>query len=119
MFDNTVGVGVRCTDAALGQLPLVLDANARCIRGIEMTPLLSGEFSLLEFLGMRAGLWHTTQALSRHVYDRDDPGARQLVWKYTSMLRAKLNAGLPHLIENCRRRGYRCTIPIQVAGEPG
>ena len=93
---------------------LVLDADARCIRGIDMEPLLSGEFMLLAFLGTRARVWQTSRALSLRVYHREDPGGLQLVWKYTSTLRKKLSASLPGLLEVCRRRGYRCGVPLRL-----
>ncbi|HEU4579603.1 MAG TPA: winged helix-turn-helix domain-containing protein [Polyangiaceae bacterium] len=93
---------------------LVLDSDARCIRGIDMDPLLTGEFLLLAFLGTRARVWQTSRALSAKVYHREDPGGMQLVWKYTSTLRKKLSASLPGLVEVCRRRGYRCGMPLRV-----
>jgi DNA-binding response OmpR family regulator len=79
-----------------------------------MAPLLRGEFKLLEFFGTHSGKWYSCQKLSVLVYDRDDPSARQLVWKYVSMLRKKLAPALPDLIEMCRRRGYRCRVPLSV-----
>jgi DNA-binding response OmpR family regulator len=93
---------------------LVLDADARCIRGIDMDPLLSGEFMLLAFLGTRACIWQTSRAISARVYQREDPGGLQLVWKYASTLRKKLSASLPGVLEVCRRRGYRCGVPLRV-----
>jgi DNA-binding response OmpR family regulator len=93
---------------------LVLDADARCIRGIEMDALLTGEFLLLAFLGSRARVWQTSRALAIRVYEREDPGGLQLVWKYWSTLRRRLRTSLPGLLEVCRRRGYRCTVPLSV-----
>jgi DNA-binding response OmpR family regulator len=92
----------------------MLDANERRIRGFEMPPLLSGEFALLTYLGGRPGIWQSSYRLSLEVYRRDDAGARQLVWKYTSTLRQKLARAAPDLIERCRRRGYCCGAPILV-----
>jgi DNA-binding response OmpR family regulator len=93
---------------------LILDADARCIRGIEMAALLRGEFLLLAFLGSRARVWQTSRALAIRVYEREDPGGLQLVWKYWSTLRKSLRTSLPGLLEVCRRRGYRCTVPLSV-----
>jgi len=98
---------------------LVLDTNARCIRGIEMEVLLRGELLLLAFLGRRARIWQTSRALAIRVYEREDPGGLQLVWKYWSNLRKKLSASLPGLLEVCRRRGYRCTVPLSVVSYDG
>lgn len=92
----------------------VLDRADRTIEGISMAPLLGGEFKLLEFLGARPGKWHSCHVISVKVYDRDDPAAHQLVWKYVSTLRKKLAPAFTDLIELCRRRGYRCRVPIIV-----
>jgi DNA-binding response OmpR family regulator len=91
---------------------LLLDADARCLRGIEMSPLLTGELKLLAFLGSRPLVWHSVRVLSRGVFQRDDAGAKQLVWKYVSTLRQKLSDTLPSVLQSCRRRGYRCSAPI-------
>jgi len=95
--------------------PLVLDAEDRCIRGLDTPPLLAGEFALLAFLGSRAQKWHTTASLALHVYGREDASARQLVWKYASTLRKKLALAAPQLIQVCRRRGYSCSEAVTVA----
>lgn len=91
---------------------LILDIGERRLQGVEMPPLLSGEFKLLSYLGSRPGIWHSSYELSVQVYQRDDAAGRQLVWKYASMLRKKLAGALPILIELCRRRGYCCREPI-------
>ena len=93
---------------------LMLDAAERRLRGVNMDPLLKGEFQLLMYLGTHCMKWHSSYSLCSHVYGRDDPGARQLVWKYASTLRKKLAKELPTLIELCRRRGYRCRHPVSV-----
>jgi DNA-binding response OmpR family regulator len=90
----------------------VLNCAERRIEGISMQPLLGGEFKLLKFLGTHSGKWHSCHMISINVYDRDDPAAHQLVWKYVSTLRKKLAPTLPGLIELCRRRGYRCRVGI-------
>jgi DNA-binding response OmpR family regulator len=100
--------------ASIAVEALVLDADARCIRGIEMDPLLSGEFLLLAFLGSRPRIWQTSRALAASVYKREDPGGVQLVWKYASTLRRRVRASLPELLEVCRRRGYRCGVPLHI-----
>jgi DNA-binding response OmpR family regulator len=92
----------------------VLNCAERRLEGIGMPPLLGGELKLLRFLGTHSGKWHSCHAISVNVYDRDDPAAHQLVWKYVSTLRKKLAPGLPGMIELCRRRGYRCRVPITV-----
>jgi DNA-binding response OmpR family regulator len=97
--------------------PLILDAHERRIRGFEMPPLLSGEFALLTYLGARPCIWQSSYRLSIQVYRRDDPGARQLVWKYASTLRQKLARAAPDLIEHCRRRGYCCRAPVRLVAE--
>jgi DNA-binding response OmpR family regulator len=96
---------------------LLLDANERCLRGVAMPPLLTGEFKLLAYLGSRPLVWHSTRVLSRRVYERDDPVATQLVWKYVSTLRTKLAAVLPDLLETCRRRGYRCRTEVRIVNQ--
>lgn len=93
---------------------LLLDANERRLIGADMEPMLSGELSLLIYLGSRTGTWHTTQRLALSVYHRQDLAGRAIVWKYMSMLRRKLRLARPQLIEVCRRRGYRCREPVEV-----
>jgi DNA-binding response OmpR family regulator len=95
--------------------PLILDASERHIRGVDVPPLLKGEFKLLTYLGSRPCKWHTTRNLSLAVYERDDVAGKQLVWKYASTLRRKLSKELPTLIELCRKRGYSCRRAIVVA----
>lgn len=95
---------------------LVLDARQRALSGLEMVPLLRGEFALLAFLGIQPFTWHSSRRLSMSVYGRDDLAARQLVWKYASTLRKKLAPVAPGLIEVCRRRGYSCRAQISVVG---
>jgi len=90
----------------------VLNCSERKIEGIGMQPLLGGEFKLLKFLGSHSAKWHSCHVISINVFDRTDPAAHQLVWKYVSTLRKKLAPALPDLIELCRRRGYRCRVPI-------
>ena len=107
-----LGQPVVCPSA--GSTDLVLDTGERRIRGIEMPPLLSGEFKLLMYLGSRPCTWHSSYSLQVQVYQRDDAAGRQLVWKYASTLRQKLAAELPDLIELCRRRGYSCRSPVLV-----
>lgn len=77
-----------------------------------MPALLTGEFKLLSYLGKRSPDWSSSYALSIGVYHRSDAAGRQLVWKYASTLRKKLNLCHPGLIELCRRRGYRCRQPV-------
>jgi DNA-binding response OmpR family regulator len=81
-----------------------------------MPPLLTGELDLLVYLGQRPGTWHSTLTIARRVYARDDAAAKQLVWKYASMLRKKIAFELPGLIELCRRRGYSCRGAIRIIG---
>lgn len=97
-----------------GLPPLVLHAGQRSLLGLQMAPLLSGEFALLAFLGARPCAWNSTERLSICVYRRDDSAARQLVWKYISTLRKKLAPVAPGLIEVCRRRGYSCRAEVVV-----
>ena len=42
-------------------------------------------------------------------------GRRQLVWKYASTLRKKLENYLPDLIQRCRRRGYACSVLVKLS----
>jgi DNA-binding response OmpR family regulator len=113
-MDHGKVASVQLTAPEMALEARVLDADARCIRGIEMDPLLSGEFSLLAFLGSRPRVWHASRVLAASVYKRDDPAGVQLVWKYASTLRKKLRVALPGLLEVCRRRGYRCGIPLRI-----
>lgn len=94
--------------------PLVLDVAERLIRGVAMPPLLTGELKLLCYLGLRPFTWHSSYVISVRVYEREDAAARQLVWKYASLLRKKLAPTLPELIELCRRRGYRCRATLTI-----
>ena len=96
---------------------LVLDSSERRLLGIEMPPLLTGEFRLLSFLGGSPRRWFSTYALSTRVYGRDDASARQLVWKYASTLRKKLANERPGLIELCRRRGYSCREAVTIVSQ--
>lgn len=98
---------------------LVLDARSRGLSGVDMAPLLSGEFALLAFLGEKPFTWHSSHRLSICVYRRDDLAARQLVWKYASTLRKKLAPVTPGLIDLCRRRGYSCRAQVVVVNENG
>lgn len=95
---------------------LTLDARSREISGVEMTPLLSGEFALLVYLGTQPFTWHSSRGLCIEVYRRRDEAARQLVWKYASTLRKKLASVAPALIGVCRRRGYSCRAQVVVVG---
>jgi DNA-binding winged helix-turn-helix (wHTH) protein len=97
--------------------PLILDEHDRRFRGVEMQPLLAGEFALLTFLGAHANTWYSTEQLSSHVYRRDDSAGRQLVWKYASTLRKKLSGTASGLIAVCRRRGYSCQSTVLVVNE--
>jgi DNA-binding response OmpR family regulator len=106
----------RLLNEPIGSELLLLDVGERRFRGVEMPPLLGGEFKLLMFLGCHSSQWHSSYALSVQVYGRQDARARQLVWTYASTLRSKLAIGLPTLIETCRKRGYRCRHPIVVVG---
>jgi DNA-binding response OmpR family regulator len=92
----------------------VVNCSERKIEGIGMQPLLGGEFKLLKFLGSHSAQWHSCHVISINVFDRADPAAHQLVWTYVSTLRKKLAPALPDLIELCRRRGYRCRVPITI-----
>ena len=80
-----------------------------------MRALLTGEYKLLVHLGKRPHRWHSTVRLSREVYQREDFAGRQLVWKYASTLRKKLESDLPELIQLCRRRGYACGMFIELS----
>jgi DNA-binding response OmpR family regulator len=95
---------------------LLLDVSGRCLRGIVMSPLLTGELKLLQYLGSKPRVWHSARLLSKRVYLREDPGAIQLVWKYVSTLRSKVANAQLELLETCRRRGYRCSMSIRVIG---
>jgi hypothetical protein len=95
---------------------LILKRGERPPHGIEIPPLLNGELKLLTYLGSRAGIWHSSYSLSLQVYQRNDAAARQLVWKYASMLRRKLANVLPSLVERRRGRGYRCREAIVAIG---
>lgn len=95
---------------------LTLDARSRGISGVEMTPLLSGEFALLAFLGTQPFTWYSSRGLCIQVYRRRDEAARQLVWKYTSTLRKKLASVAPTVISVCRLRGYSCSAQVVVVG---
>lgn len=95
---------------------VVLDLNSRCLRGISMAPLLTGELKLLRYLGSRPYVWQSSRQLALRVFEREDPVATQLVWKYVSTLRNKLALALPDLIETCRLRGYRCVRTVREDG---
>jgi DNA-binding response OmpR family regulator len=116
MIEIWHGAGSRVTlsERAATQHAYVLDCSERTIEGLGMPPLLGGELKLLSFLGTHSGKWHSCHAISVNVYGREDPAAHQLVWKYVSMLRKKLAPALADPIELCRRRGYRCRIPITI-----
>ena len=73
--------------------------------------LSNGERGLLEFLAQRPGRWFSSFELAQQVYRRNDAAGRQLVWKYASTLRRKLDgSGQP--IRACRTRGYSCSTRI-------
>jgi len=94
---------------------LVLDPETRRLRGVEMRPLLTGEFKLLRLLGAIAPHWCSIEHLCQQVYGRG-PEARPLVWKYVSTLRMKLSEHAPDLIEGSRRLGYRATRIVYIRG---
>lgn len=96
---------------------LELDANSRTLVGVSMPPLLTGEFKLLSHLGSKPDIWHSARLLSRRVFEREDPAAIQLIWKYVSTLRNKLASSQVSIIETCRRRGYRCPLDIYTTGD--
>jgi hypothetical protein len=51
--------GVALADGSHGD-HLVLDESERCIRGIMMPLLLTGEFKLLSYLGASSPTWHSS-----------------------------------------------------------
>lgn len=116
---NDVRWGTRIHDSLVARTgkSLILDASGRCIQGVAMPPLLTGEFKLLRYLGAHSHTWHSSYELSVRVYQREDAAGRQLVWKYASTLRKKLAPGLPELVELCRRRGYRCREQLLTLGD--
>jgi DNA-binding response OmpR family regulator len=92
----------------------VLSRSQRTLDGLAMPPLTRGETRLLEFLGAHPHRWFSTYKLAVAAYCRHDAGARQLVWKYASTLRRKLDGAGCDLLQACRRRGYTCVAPITV-----
>jgi DNA-binding response OmpR family regulator len=123
MFKSVRHNGARESEAVQpfpipGSFTLVLDANQRRLEGVEMPPLLNGEFALLSFLGLRPFTWYLARELSLSVYGREDAAACQLVWKYASTLREKLTSGAPGLIDS-GRQGYRCQAQLVIIDEDG
>jgi hypothetical protein len=94
----------------------VLDTRQRKVLDLEMPPLVHGELLLLQFLGTQAQRWYTNAELCSIVYRREDPAARQLVWKYWSTLRTKLGPLAASDLQACRRRGYRCRRDVVTLG---
>jgi two-component system, OmpR family, response regulator len=88
---------------------LVLDpAQHRCWRGdaeIELTPR---QFSLLEFLMVRAGDVVSKSQILQHVWDDGFEGGHNIVEVYVGYLRRKVDAPFGrHAIETMRLVGYR------------
>jgi hypothetical protein len=115
----TSHVGEGRTGGSVERSPWLLDRRQRCVLGFEMSPLRRGEFLLLQFLGAHANRWYSSYELCRSVYTREDPAARQLVWKYWSVLKRKLGDAAAEELQGCRRRGYRSLREVVVLDSEG
>jgi DNA-binding response OmpR family regulator len=87
---------------------LEIDTAGRIVRRraciVDLTPR---EYSLLEYLAVRAGQVVTRLEIWEHVYDFHDESQSNVVDVYVGYLRKKLEAPeLPKLIHTRRGQGY-------------
>ena len=87
---------------------LRIDTSAcRVWRGRQELHLTSREYTLLEYLAMRAGQAVSRTDIWEHVYEFDSDAASNVVDVYIGYLRRKIDrAGKPSLIRTVRGHGY-------------
>lgn len=95
-------------DPLLRIADLEIDTAARTVRRGERTiELTAREYSLLEYLAMRAGQLVTRTDIWEHVYDFNSESQSNVVDVYIGYLRRKIEADeLPKLIHTRRGQGY-------------
>ena len=101
--------GFHSGNARLRYADLVLDRHRRrASRGLEVVPLTSKEFALLEFLLLRAPELVTRSEIVEHVWDCHFDSETNLVEVYINRLRQKIDQNAPaKLIHTIRGVGYR------------
>lgn len=92
---------------------LEIDTRARTVRrGGRVVDLTAREYTLLEFLALRAGQVVKRAQLLEHIYDFDTEAESNVIDVYIGFLRRKLErAGLPRLIQTRRGFGYVLGAP--------
>lgn len=88
-----------------GSITVDFDARLLCTASAEHR-LSRGEAEVLRYLVSTSGQWRSTADIGRRVFQRSDPAAQNLVWKYVSMLSAKLGAS-NSLLRRSRTFGYQ------------
>jgi DNA-binding response OmpR family regulator len=105
--------GFNKSGAILRHADLELDRHRRHVqRGPRTIPLTAKEFSLLEFLMLRAPEPVTRSEIIEHVWDYDFDSETNLVEVYINRLRQKVDQDHPtKLIHTVRGLGYRLGEP--------
>ena len=105
--------GFHTGNARLRYADLALDRHRRrATRGLEMIPLTSKEFALLELFLLRAPELVTRSEIVEHVWDCHFDSDTNLVEVYINRLRQKLDQNRPvKLIHTVRGVGYRLGTP--------
>jgi DNA-binding response OmpR family regulator len=102
-------------DARIEVGGLLIDTAARSVaHGARPVELAPKEYSLLEYLALRAGRVVARAEIERHIYDERVEPMSNVVDKQLCTLRRKLeDAGVPPLIHTRRGHGY-----VLTPGEP-
>lgn len=87
---------------------LVIDMSTRTVRrGEKVIELTAREYSLIEYLAVRAGELVSRSDIWEHVYEFNSESQSNVVDVYIGYLRKKVEAdGLPKLIHTRRGQGY-------------
>jgi two-component system, OmpR family, copper resistance phosphate regulon response regulator CusR len=95
-------------DPVLQIADLVIDTTSQTVcRGERLVDLTAREYSLLEYLAVRAGQLVTRTDIWEHVYDFHSDSQSNVVDVYIGYLRKKIEqTGSPKLIHTRRGKGY-------------
>ena len=99
---------------------LEIDTAARCVRRAgRQIQLTAREYTLLEYLAMRAGQVASRSEIWEHLYDMNDESTSNVVDVYIGYLRNKVDRPFPtKLIQTRRGMGYVLTEAEPSPGEP-
>ncbi len=110
--------GVSANTITIGGVRLDLAAKEFAVSGaaVSLTPR---EYSLLEYLFLKAGHTISRAELEEHIYDQDHQVWSNAVDSAIAAIRRKLaDAGIRELIETRRGHGYRVPAPGPASGAP-